>query len=83
MDWLTAHKGVISCSPELVTLEHPNGRKIEVEPLKAKDIPLVYNLNNLGEKSLSEVPVVCEYPDMSPKGCQAYRQVETSSLLST
>jgi hypothetical protein len=28
MDWLTAHKGVISCSPRLVTLEHPSGKKV-------------------------------------------------------
>jgi hypothetical protein len=49
MDWLKAHKGVISCSPRLVTLEHPSGRKVEVKTLKSKDIPLVYNLNNLGE----------------------------------
>ena len=32
MDWLNKHKGVISCSPRLVTLEHPSGRKIEVKP---------------------------------------------------
>ena len=63
MDWLTAHKGLISCSLRLVTLEHPCGRKIEVEPLSAKGTPLIYNLNNLGEKSLSEVPIVCEYLD--------------------
>ena len=35
MDWLTKHKGVISCSPRLVTLEHPIGKKVEVEPLKS------------------------------------------------
>jgi len=27
MDWLTAHKGVISCSPRIVTLEHPRGEE--------------------------------------------------------
>jgi hypothetical protein len=43
MDWLTAHKGVISCSPRLVTLEHPSGKKVEVEPLKSWDVPHVYN----------------------------------------
>jgi hypothetical protein len=35
MDWLIAHKGVISCLPRLVTLEHPSGNKIEVEPFKS------------------------------------------------
>jgi hypothetical protein len=67
MDWLTAHKGIISCSPRLVTLEHPSGKKIEVEPLKSRDIPQVYNLNNLGERTLDDVPVVCEYPDVFPE----------------
>jgi hypothetical protein len=67
MDWLTAHKGVISCSPRLVTLEHPSGKKIEVEPLKSRDVPQVYNLNSLGKKTLDDVPVVCEYPDVFPE----------------
>jgi hypothetical protein len=44
MDWLTKHKGVISCSPHLVTLEHPSRRKIEVEPLKSREVPRMYNL---------------------------------------
>jgi hypothetical protein len=67
MDWLTAHKGVISCSPSLVTLEHPSGKKVEVEPLKSRDVPHVYNLNNLEERTLEDVPVVCEYPNVFPE----------------
>ena len=66
MDWLTAHKGVISCSPRLVTLEHPSWKKIEVEPLKSQDVPQVCNLSNLKEKTLFDVPVVCEYPRCIP-----------------
>jgi hypothetical protein len=67
MDWLTAHKGVISCSPRLVTLEHPSGKKVEVEPLKSRDVPQVYNLKNLGERTLKDMPVVSEDPDVFPK----------------
>jgi hypothetical protein len=67
MDWLTAHKGVISCSPRLVTLEHPSGKKVEVEPLKSRDVPQVYNLNKLEERTLEDVPVVSEYPDLFPE----------------
>ena len=26
MDWLTAHKGIISCSPRFVSVEHPTSR---------------------------------------------------------
>jgi len=64
MDWLTAHKGVISCSPRLVTLEHPNGKTIEVEPLKFQDVPQVCNLSNIKEMTLFDVPIVCEYPNV-------------------
>ena len=64
MDWLTKHKGVISCSPRLVILEHPSGKKIEVEPLKSRDVPRVYHLNGAEEKTLFDVPVVCDYPDV-------------------
>ncbi|XP_025801385.1 uncharacterized protein LOC112880861 [Panicum hallii] len=67
MDWLTAHKGVISCSPRLVTLEHPSGKKVEVEPLKSRDVPQVYNLNSLEKRTLEDVPVICEYPDVFPE----------------
>jgi hypothetical protein len=28
MDWITAHKGVISTSPRLVTLVHPDGARV-------------------------------------------------------
>jgi hypothetical protein len=64
---LTAHKGVISCSPRLVTLEHPSGKKIEVELLKSRDVPQVYNLNSLEKRTLEDVPVICEYPDVFPE----------------
>jgi hypothetical protein len=67
MDWLTTHKGVISRSPRLGTLQHPSGKKIEVEPLKSRDVPQVYNLNNLTKKTLEEVPMVWEYLDVFPK----------------
>ena len=61
---MTAHKGVISCSPILATLEHPSGKKVKVVPLKSRDIPQVYNLTSLGEKTLKEVPVVSEFSDV-------------------
>jgi hypothetical protein len=35
MDWITAHKGVISTSPRLVTLVHPDGMKVTFEPMKS------------------------------------------------
>jgi hypothetical protein len=50
-----------------VTLEHPSGKKIEVEPLKSRDVPQVYNLNSLEKKTPEDVPVICEYPDVFPE----------------
>ena len=32
MDWLTQHKGVISCSPRYVEITHPSGHVICCEP---------------------------------------------------
>jgi hypothetical protein len=61
MDWITAHKGVISTSPRLVTLVHPNGTRVTFEPMKSRDIPAVYSLHT---KAISDVPVVCEYEDV-------------------
>jgi hypothetical protein len=64
MDWITTHKGVISTSPRLVTLVHPDGTRVTFEPMKSQDIPAVYSLHT---KAISDVPVVCEFEDVFPK----------------
>jgi hypothetical protein len=64
MDWITANKGVISTSPRLVTLVHPDGMRVTFEPMKSRDIPAVYSLHT---KAISDVPVVCEYEDVFPE----------------
>ncbi|CAN6335094.1 unnamed protein product [Urochloa humidicola] len=64
MDWLTEHKGVTSCSPRLVVLENPSERTVQFEPLKSRDVPMVYSLVT---KTLEQIPVVCEYPDVFPE----------------
>jgi hypothetical protein len=64
MDWITAHKGVISTSPRLVTLVHPDRTRDTFEPMKSRDIPAVYSLHT---QAISDVPVVCEYEDVFPK----------------
>jgi hypothetical protein len=64
MDWITAHKGVISTSPRLVTLVHPDGTRVTFEPMKSRDMLAVYNLYT---KAISDVPVVCEYEDVFPE----------------
>jgi hypothetical protein len=35
MDWITAHKGVISTSPQLVNLVKPDGMRVTFEPMKS------------------------------------------------
>jgi hypothetical protein len=64
MDWITAHKGVISTSPRLVTLVHPDGTRVTFELMKSRDISEVYNLHT---KAISDVPVVHEYDDVFPE----------------
>ena len=31
MDWLTKHKGLISCFPQSISLEHPRGFRVQIE----------------------------------------------------
>jgi hypothetical protein len=69
MDWITAHKGVISTSPRLVNLVQPDGTRVTFEPMKSRDIPTVYNLHM---RAISDVLVVCEFEDVFPEelpGC--------------
>jgi hypothetical protein len=64
MDWITAHKGVISTSPRLLTLVHPDRTRVTFEPMKSRDIPVVYNVHT---KAISDVLVVCEFEDVFPE----------------
>jgi hypothetical protein len=64
MDWITANKGVISTSPRLVTLVHPDGTRVTFEPMRSRDILAVYSLHT---KAISDVPVVCKFEDVFPK----------------
>jgi hypothetical protein len=61
---LTGDKGVISTSPRLVTLVHPDGTRVTFEPLKSRDIPAMYSLHT---KAISDVLVVCEFEDVFPE----------------
>jgi hypothetical protein len=59
MEWLTQHKGVISCSPRYVEITHSNRHVIRCEPNHEKTISMLCALE---AKSVEEVPIVCEYP---------------------
>jgi len=64
MDWLTKHKGLVSCAPRFVELTHPDGDRIKFTPWYPKTVPMLCCMK---EKTLEEIPVVCEYPDVFPE----------------
>ncbi|WVZ76052.1 hypothetical protein U9M48_024054 [Paspalum notatum var. saurae] len=63
MDWLTRHRGVISCFPRSVKLVHPSGQEVEFVPVQSL---ATHQLHSLVTKTIDEVPIVCEYPDVFP-----------------
>ena len=66
MDWLTKHKGLISCSPRSVSLERPGGFWVQIDATHRLDEAEKAKLHALIEKTLQDVPVVCEYPKVFP-----------------
>ena len=64
MDWLAQHTGVISCSPRYVEITHPSGHMIHCEPNRGRTVSMLCSLD---AKSVEEVPIVCEYPDVFPE----------------
>jgi hypothetical protein len=60
--YLTKYDGVISCAKRMVTLTSPQGEKIKVKV----SMPAVAEamVNQLEEKSLEHIKIVCEYPDV-------------------
>ncbi|WVZ95373.1 hypothetical protein U9M48_041145 [Paspalum notatum var. saurae] len=62
-DWLTRHRGVISCSPRSVKLVHPTRQEVEFVPVQSL---ATHQLHSLVTKTIDEIPVVCEYPDVFP-----------------
>ena len=72
MDWLTIHRGIISCSPRYVQVTHPSGQIIRCEPQSGKSTSILCALKARSEsqeeeKTVHDVPVVRDYPDVFPK----------------
>jgi hypothetical protein len=65
IDYLTKYDGVISCAKRMVTLTSPQGERIEVNV----SMPAIAEamVNQLEEKSLEHIRIVCEYPDIFPE----------------
>ena len=62
IDYLTKYDGVISCAKRMVTLTSPQGERIEINvsmPVEAEAM-----VNQLEEKYLKNIRIVCEYPDV-------------------
>ena len=64
MDWLGKHKGTISCGDQTITLVNHKGKQVTCQPQGPKPTPMVCKVE---AKSLEDVPVVCEYPDVFPE----------------
>ena len=64
MDWLTHHKGVISCSPRYVEITHPSGHIISCKPNQGKTAAMLCALE---AKTVEEITIVNEYPDVFPE----------------
>ena len=64
MDWLSGHAGVISCANKTVKLVGPSGAKVICSTQKTTRDPMNFHIE---AKTLEDVPVVREYPDVFPK----------------
>jgi hypothetical protein len=79
IDYLTKYDGVISCAKRMVTLTSPQRERIEVNVSMPATIEAM--VNQLEEKSLEHIRIVCEYPDAFPEelpGMPPDRDIEFS-----
>ena len=82
MDWLSQHNGLIGCTDKVVHLTNPEGVRVTCHTQESGSNPMVFSME---AKSLEEVPVVNEYPDVFPEelsGMPPDRDIELSSILS-
>ena len=64
MDWLTKHKGLISCFPRSVSLEHPSGIRVQIDAKLRLEDEKKAKLHALTKKKMESMLVVCEYLDI-------------------
>jgi hypothetical protein len=60
--YLTKYDGMISCAKMMVTLTSPQGERIEVNVSMPTKLEAM--INQLEEKSLEHIRIVCEYSDV-------------------
>jgi hypothetical protein len=64
MDWLSLHNGLIGCADKVVHLTNPEGVRVICYTRRSGPAPMVFSME---AKSLEEVLVVNEYPDVFPE----------------
>jgi hypothetical protein len=64
MDWLSLHDGHIGCAAKVVNLTNHEGAHVTCHTQGSGSDPMVFNLE---AKTIEEVPVVDEYPDVFPE----------------
>jgi hypothetical protein len=60
IEYLTKYDGVISCARRMVTLTNPQGERVEVNVSMPTEADAM--VNQLEEKSLEHIRIVCQYP---------------------
>jgi hypothetical protein len=65
MDWLGMHGAAIQCAKRTVLLTSPKGEKVELVADPPSDAG--GSVQQLDGKSLEDIKVVCEYPDVFPE----------------
>ena len=64
MDWLSLHNGHIGCADKVVHLTNSDGVQVICHTWGSGPDPMVFSME---AKTLEEVPVVDEYPDVFPE----------------
>jgi hypothetical protein len=64
MDWLSQHHGLISCADKVVHLTNPDAIQVTCHTRGHMLDIMVFNME---AKSIEDVPVVQEYPDVFPE----------------
>jgi hypothetical protein len=65
MNWLAGHDVTIQCAKRTVLLTGPKGEKIELVADPPSDVG--GHVQQLDDKFLEDIRVVCEYPDVFPE----------------
>jgi hypothetical protein len=64
MDWLSLHDGHIECADKVVHLTNPDGMQVSCHAKGSGPDPMVFSMES---RTIEEVLVVCEYPDVFPE----------------